>query len=232
MAGPETHRIKIRMGDVEFDAEGNSTVVAAQYDAFLATLRLLRGLETQGLTPRETSPTAKQGDRVKPQPPTAPEAEFVDEDEAVEEPDEEEYETALSIASSLRDIAEHDVDLYQLGERNEVVLPRLREAGLTPPQALLVLLLGYVLLKNEDGLTGIWLMRSLKGSGYSDVERIDELVQDGEEIATHGQYRGKRYTLTDVGGVTATELLSKVRVRRDNAQSNQAPGGQPAPPGA
>lgn len=37
----ENHRIKVKLGDAEFDAEGNAEVVQAQYDAFLAAVAAL-----------------------------------------------------------------------------------------------------------------------------------------------------------------------------------------------
>ncbi|MBI2752443.1 MAG: hypothetical protein HYX46_02855 [Betaproteobacteria bacterium] len=43
----KTHRIKVKLGDAEFDAEGSEEAVQAQYDAFLAAVSSLPKAATQ-----------------------------------------------------------------------------------------------------------------------------------------------------------------------------------------
>lgn len=210
------------MGDVEFDAEGTTAEVSRQYDSFIATLRELRGLGSAG-EPAETPKSAPLVEREQRdvQRPHVREADahrvtraVVLEDTSEEEEEEGERDSALDEVDALRGMMEGGEEIFESGERGAVVVPWLREAGLTPAQALLVLLFGYILKKREEKLTGIWLMRSFRGSGYDNVERVDELV-DGEEVATTGKYRGKRYALTVQGGIQAIEYVDKARVWRE-----------------
>lgn len=58
------HKIKVRLGDAEFEAEGAEDKVQAQYDQFLAALK---HAETQSGKPKaaaETKPPAENGDRL------------------------------------------------------------------------------------------------------------------------------------------------------------------------
>lgn len=53
----ETHRIKVKLGDAEFDAEGSAEAVQAQYDAFLKLVEAARTKPTTSVAIVPQTPT-------------------------------------------------------------------------------------------------------------------------------------------------------------------------------
>ncbi len=83
--------------------------------------------------------------------------------------------------------------------------------------ALLLMLFGQKILRNNDAVTGAELMTGLSSTGGFSVGRLDRILDklslDGD-VTTFGERRGKKYRLTNTGVAKARaiagDLIAKV----------------------
>ena len=79
--------------------------------------------------------------------------------------------------------------------------------------AILVILYGQKILRQDEGVTGAAIIPGLKATGGYSFDRIDrtmdKMARDGEVIA-FGQNRGKRYRLTNKGMDQARTLAASL----------------------
>lgn len=79
--------------------------------------------------------------------------------------------------------------------------------------AILVILYGQKILRQNDGVTGAEIIPGLQATGGVQFGRIDrtleKMARDGDVIA-FGQHRGKRYRLTNKGLDSAREMAASM----------------------
>lgn len=175
----ESYRLKVKLGDYEFDAEGPHDVVQAQFEAF-------QGLVTS--IPRSVP---------APTPPVSP---------LVQE------ETSNGIRSNILDVAAIDAALSTIMKvENRIV-------SLTVPpkavdDAVLLVLYGQKMMRNNESVTGGEIVDGLTATGGLDVGRSDRLLErvarNGDVIMI-GERRGKRYRLTNAGANKARQVAASL----------------------
>jgi hypothetical protein len=167
MTGP--HKVRIKIGDAEFEAEGSEESVKQQYADFLAALAVAG-------------------------PQKAPKADGAkgNNQQDAAEPDK----------SALTRLFQVDGDLVSLK-----FLPKTETAT---PDALMLLLLGYALLKNQEMVLGTQLTRAARQSGLAKIERVDRAFgKYGDDFLQRGgAKKGTRYGLNNQGTNKAKELLA------------------------
>lgn len=179
-----THRLKIKIGSAEFEAEGAPEMVKAQYESFLAALTLAA----------KTPPTPAPALAAAAFAPASP-----NDDGRSETP------TPPGGAALDRALLER---VFSAGDPLSLAaLPRSDNAN---ADALLVLIYGYNKLRGEQSVTGTMLMKSAKKSGVP-VERVDRSMGSNTAfILTAGAKKGRRYSLNNRGVVEAEGMIRKM----------------------
>jgi len=98
-------------------------------------------------------------------------------------------------------------DLRQDGVVRLKVLPRGPDKN---ADAILLLLYGYHRLKNATCVLATELFRAAEGSGISLQRPAKELVRNGRFVYRGGQRKGSHYSLNDQGLAMARELAAKM----------------------
>jgi hypothetical protein len=163
----ENYRLKIKLGDCEFDAEGPHDVVQAQFQAFQDMVA--------SLPQRQAAPPAE------PLQPPAPVAENGDLSKT------ERHQIDAAITKIMR------VD-------NRVVSLTVKPNS--AEDAVLLLLLGQRLLRNNESPTGSEIVDGAERTGGLDMGRSDRLferIARNGDVIMIGERRGKRYRLTNTG---------------------------------
>ena len=187
------HQVRVRLGEFEFEANGDKQSVDARYERFMQAVVALKGLSI----PME--------ERVR--------KELV---EAGETPE------AIRLTGSTGAMAKVDesmrcgghVDLagiMHLDGRTVVIdmIPSGRTFGDKQRDALHLAMYGYVALSGKAP-TGHWLMRTLSKAGLGDVQRVDD-YRDESATTTTGKYRGKEYWLNDEGKRQVEAMIGLMR---------------------
>ena len=169
----DNYRLKIKIGEHEFEAEGRSEVVQEQFQAFKEMIA-----STPAKPPAQTQKeSTKNGDGAQPITPT---------------PDTPAIDAALSKIMKLE---------------NRVISLTVRADSIG--DAILLLLYGQKILRQNDLVTGAEIMDGLTATGGMNVLRIDRLLEqlatNGDVIVT-GERRGKRYRMTNAGIAKARQL--------------------------
>jgi hypothetical protein len=185
-----TQRIKIRIGDAEFEAEGPVALVKEQFEAFMAVVK-------EHAIPRakniESSPDtgtigavgglAVLASGVAGAPATLSEATPITDE-------------------LLTRVYRRDGDGISL-----LGLPRTDQPS---ADALVALLYGYRRLLNRTAVNGYTLIRAAKQSGVV-IPRVDtSLAKRTDFVLAAGAKRGRMYSLNNPGVVYAEELLRKI----------------------
>ncbi len=176
------YKLRIKIGQHEFEAEGEEATVKAQFEEFKAII-------ATPITERQPPPaTAESGNPqntsatnpLQGSPPGGP-----------------------ALADQLSRIVRVD------GKR-PITLSALPRGEQREGDATLILLLAYRVFWQQDEMAGARLLDGLQQSGYA-VDRVDRVMDpfiDGPEplICRTGVRRGVRYRLTTRGLARATEL--------------------------
>jgi len=187
-------RIKLEQG--EFEAEGSQDYVEQQRDIFLDKIETLGSKQAGGATGSEDHKNNKDVTAGDGEPP-APES-------GNGKPP---VPTTLSLPISVEDmgkIVHLNGDLVTLtamptGEDPEV-------------DALLLLLLGHKVLRGVDLAQAEDLLGGMKQSGFSKVERLDRITPrvNSSWLSSVGSRRGKKYRLLNPGISRAKELATQL----------------------
>lgn len=187
--GAETSKIKLRLGDFEFEYEGDAVEGKAALAAFLGAASTAKA--SAPLPPPPPAPTPAvdlvkplDGNGVLPPPPPPP-------------------APSADGTSLKRVFAEKDAVISLLA------LPKSDNAE---GDALLLLLYGYQELKSSEyPVTGVRLMQAVKQSGLHQVDRIDRaMATNGQFVLSAGARRGKRYQLNNQGIAKAKEIINAI----------------------
>jgi hypothetical protein len=173
MAYMDNYRLKVKIGEFEFDAEGPPEIVQSQFQAFK---------ELVVAVPAK-APTAA------PEPPREP---------------------APNNGNGRSDLASVDSALSKIMRvENRVV--SLTVATETIDDAVLLLLYGQRILRNNEAPTGSEIVDGVTATGGLDMGRSDRLFEriarNGDIVVT-GERRGKRYRLTNTGINRARQIAA------------------------
>lgn len=184
-------KLQVRFGDAEFSAEGEGSLVNAQYDRFLAALaaRPANTATSAAVTAAIHSPERAPGGA---------------------------QQVAGSLASEPGDLG---ISALEGSELSAALLDRAyrREKDgvvslLVMPKetadAILLTIYGFTRLGSEATVTTVLLMKGLKQGGIS-IPRIDRALGDleGQFITKVGRKRGTRYGLTNRGARRAESII-------------------------
>ncbi len=177
----DTHRIKVKLGDAEFDAEGSPEAVQAQYDAFLAAVAAV---------PRKTPDSQAQ--------PVVVGAAALATGQATVNG----VGAVSGVATGIMERVFRQGDTLSLA-----ALPRGDNAA---ADAMLALLYAYLRLKNEGSVTGTLLMKSAKKSGVN-IERVDRIMDRLTDfVLAAGVKKAKRYQLNNPGILRAEAIVNSI----------------------
>ena len=188
------YKLRIKIGQHEFEAEGEEETVKAQFKEFKSIITdpvppAGPFANLSGSRPPEVSPfNALSGSPPSPLTPTP-------------------HPTSRAIADQLEKIVRMDgkkpitMSALPLGEQRE-------------GDATLILLLAYKIFWQKDEMAGARLLDGLKRSGYN-VDRVDRVMDqfiEGAEpmVLRTGVRRGVRYRLTTRGATRASELVKEL----------------------
>ena len=184
-------RIKMRIGDAEFEAEGPVALVKEQFDAFMAAVKEIAAasekigkiIATVPAAVTATSALAGAASSVSNMIGTL-------------------SEPAPITDELLARVYRRDGDGVSL-----LGLPRTDEPN---ADALVALLYGYRRLLNRTAVSGYMLIRAAKQSGVA-IPRVDTtLAKRSEYVLAAGSKRGRVYSLNNPGVIFAEELLRKI----------------------
>jgi hypothetical protein len=161
----ELRRLKMKIGNAEFEAEVAEDEVQPMYDQFLSMLGEHR------------PPRGKAG--------------FVD---------------SSRIACDQRWLT----GIFDLREDGTIVLKVLPDGPDRNADAMLLLLYGYLLLKNEECVLATQLFRAAEQSGISLRRPAKECVRNGRFVVRNGQRKGSNYALNNQGLAVAKEITAKM----------------------
>jgi hypothetical protein len=175
-------KLRVKVHDSEFEAEGPTATVNKQYEAFLEALDKVDSAKAES---RELGDSKVTRDGLPPAIPTGQ-----------KNPVHEQIDSAL-----FRRI---------FAENGSVIsLKALPKTDTAEADAILLLIYGYqVLRQSEYPVTGVRLMQAAKQSGLHQVDRIDRKIAAHEQyILTAGTRRGKKYQLNNQGVSHAEDIV-------------------------
>lgn len=172
---PDPYRLKIKIGDHEFEAEGDPAVVHEQFQSFKELISLVSTISPQ--------PPKPNGYAVPPPELAAPPKTDVPASELA-------FDKIMRVDGRIISLT---------------IRPGSAEG------AVLLLLLGQKLMRNNDSVSGAEIMDGLTATGGLSVARADRLLEklarDGDVIL-FGERRSKRYRLTNTGLSKARSLAA------------------------
>jgi hypothetical protein len=178
-------RTRLKIGVHELEVEGPTIVVQEQVKKFL---ELVATLPPEQVSPPVTVPTESK-------PMTA----------TIATPSPVVSPSAVSIHSA-------DVNLDKIMRVDNRVISLTARPD-NAESAILLLLYGQKMLRQNDGVTGAEVMEGITATGGLDVPRVDRLLEkmgrDGDVIVI-GERRGKRYRLTNTGLTKARSVASQL----------------------
>jgi hypothetical protein len=180
----EFRRLKMKIGDAEFEADVPEDKVQPMYDQFLFMV------EQRGST--SLYPLGQGRIRAKaPDIGTSFFAGALDDDEA-----------GFDRASLRR--------IFDLRQDGAVVLKVLPKGPDKAANALLLLLYGYHQLKNEEYVLATQLFRAAEQSGISIRRPALEHARDGRFVTRGGHRKGSNYALNSLGLEKAKEITARI----------------------
>lgn len=164
----DNNRLKIKIGDQEFEAEGPPEIVQAQFAAFRELVSII--------PPRQSAKEQETGNQNK-----------------TNQPQKATTDGPLELSRIMK-------------VEGRVVSLTVRPGSLE--DALMLMLLGQKVFRNNDGVTGSEIVDGLRVSGQSKEGSgrvLQKVAEEGCVIIT-GTHRGKRYRLTNQGATKAQEI--------------------------
>jgi hypothetical protein len=192
----ETRRLKMKIGDAEFEADVPESMVQPMYDRFLSMLEprrtsLFWQLDTTGKAHKRTSEI----------------------EEAVRGSIED---VVRRSATKVRQNVLTQV--FDLRQNGVVILKVLPKGPDQQADALLLLLYGYYHLKNEERVMATVLNRAAELSGISPPRRITNgYARNGRYVVRGGYGKGGNYSLNSEGLAMAKEIVANIIELREGA---------------
>lgn len=184
----DSTKVKFKVGVHEFEAEGPAEVVKAQLEAFREMIAMVPATVAVPAAPvTQQPPTAA--------PTLAPTTEMPDSGGSAALPD------AIGIDRSLSKIAKLDGRVVSLTVRADPL-----------PDAILLLIYGQKIFRNNDAVTGTEIMSGLTATGQR-VERVDRILTnmgDRGDVIVIGVGRSKTYRLTNMGMDNARKIAARL----------------------
>lgn len=176
---PERNKLRLKLGDAEFEAEGTSFVVNQQLEAFLQALSSLPRASSSGSSP------LKGVDELH-------EREAADSrDVATDDPDHSQAGPAKPSPALSR---------FYSTSRDVISLRHLPQTKDRDADALLMILYGYSKLKDQHDVLAIHLMRAARQSGVVNLDRLDRTMLKCKPLILRGGSRkGTTYALNTQG---------------------------------
>lgn len=174
------HKIRFKHGSVEFEAEGDPTLVQAQFTEFMAAMKA---------APPQPAPIQAE------LPPTTPPP-----------PADDTTRAGNGAETAFTDDMMGRVFQAKGGMVSLLALPR----GDHPARdATLMLLYGFERLANNSAVTGVTLMEACRQSGVQVGSRLDRVMEAQQEfVNAGGARRGRRYSLNNPGRRRAEALIA------------------------
>ena len=182
----EFRRLKMKIGEAEFEADVPENRVESMYAQFLF---MLERRNQTAVRPTGTDAKAHQ-----------------------QQPD---IEATVGVGSSAEPLSEtFDQALltrvFDLREDGAVTLKVLPSGPDKNADAMLLLLYGYYRLKNEEYVLATELFRAAERSGISLRRPANEYVRNGRFVIRGGQRKGTHYSLNSQGLAMAKEITAKI----------------------
>lgn len=173
----DANKLRIKIGDHEFEAEGSAEIVQAQLAAFKELVST-------------ATPVTRKAVSLEP-------SSFVDEEQQPQAQQPVANGTVLALDKIMR---------------TEGRIVSLTARASSVDDAVMLILLGQKVFRNNDGVTGSEIIDGLRVSG-APAERVDRVLDkaatDGNIIIT-GAHRGKRYRFTNQGLASARNIARSV----------------------
>jgi hypothetical protein len=181
----DTRKVRMKIGDAEFEADVPQDQVQSMYDRFLTLL--------------ERRPPERENDPEKPvishpKPPRA----------HLSEQKKDQLDREVDDAQMSR--------IFELRQDGIVALRVLPNGNDRDADALLLLLYGYRRLKNEEHILATQLLRAAKYSGLPSIDRIDRGFGPhlSRFVIRGGQRKGSTYTANNQGLAQAQEIAARM----------------------
>jgi hypothetical protein len=189
----EFRRLKMRIGEAEFEADVPENKVQPMYHQFLSMLE--RRNQTAGnpgtFAPVSPSPTATQTDR-------APIVEVAVRSGPCVQPLDGTSDQALLMR------------IFDLREDGTVTLRMPPTGADASADALLLLLYGYYRLKNEECVLATQLFRAAAQSGFALRRSANEYARHSRLVVRGGHRKGSHYSLSSQGLEMVREITARI----------------------
>lgn len=179
-----TYKLRVRIGVSEFEAEGDEATVKEQYRMFLDAIA-----EAPGAPPVPRAAASRSDERPLPfdggpAPAAAP-------------------DNGTGIPSALMDRVFSNI-------RGVISLRSLPQSETRDADALLLLLYGFLKLKDEFNVYGTQLMKAARQSGLN-IDRVDRVISDHRGLYLRGgARRGATYSLNNQGEIKAEGIMQSM----------------------
>ena len=182
----EFRRLKLKIGEAEFEADVPENKVQPMYAQFLFML------ERRSHAPIQLFGTSAKANE--------------------QQPEIEATVQTGSSAASLNDAFDQTLltRIFDLRENGAVTLKVLPNGPDKNADAMLLLLYGYYRLKNEGYVLATELFRAAEQSGISLRRPANEYVRNGRFVVRGGQRKGSHYSLNSQGLAMAKEITAKI----------------------
>jgi len=183
----EFRRLKMKIGEAEFEADVPENKVQPMYAQFLF---LLERRSQSGARPIAAGVAAHQ-----------------------QEPD---IEATFRIGPAAESLSGQSFDqallsrVFDLREDGAVTLKMLPNGPDKNADAMLLLLFGYHQLKNEECVLATELFRAAEWSGISLRRPAKEFIRNGRFVIRGGQRKGSHYSLNSQGFAMAKEIAARM----------------------
>jgi len=183
----EFRRLKMKIGEAEFEADVPENKVQPMYAQFL--------LMVERRNQSVARPTAMRAEAHR---------------------QEAEIEGTVCAGASAEPIPVETFDqallarIFDLREDGAVTLKMLPNGPDKNADAILLLLYGYHRLKNEECVLATELFRAAEWSGISLRRPAKEFVRNGRFVRRGGQRKGSRYSLNSQGFTMAREIAARM----------------------
>jgi len=192
----ETQRLKMKIGDAEFEADVPESEVEPMYDRFLSMFERRRSsLFRQISTNRGAS-------------------------EKLQETIDEANRDGASV-DQISDPNGHLTHIFDLSRDGAVILKVLPKSPTQNEDALVLLLYGYHLLKKEEPVLATELIRAADRSGISLSCLTSSYASNRRFIVRGGEKKGSHYLLNTEGLAIAKEIIATIILELAESASQQ-----------
>lgn len=189
------HKVLFKFGDIEFSAEGAVETCRSQFDDFMTFLR------ASGAEPRRPAASPQPAARENGEPREQSEKSRPTED--------------LSCSDRTDQVENGEIarlrGLFHEDDRDVISLRRKPDTETSDRDGLLLLLLGYRLLRSQRSVPARALMLGARQSGIKVKDRVSSFLGPLPHLVTReASKHGNCYALTNPGHDSALELLNKM----------------------